>query len=224
MLAYAPRSNARSGSPRTLLLVAAGHAAALALLLTARSHYEARTPFDPTDVVFVPTKTPPPPPPPPPSADSAPQRPSPPSALDRPTVIVPTPTPDAEPIAPGPSVTTIDPIIADGPGPGPAVTADPPRPAPIRRAARFVTPADRVRPPYPLSKQQLEQSASLRLTLAIDANGRVTAVTPVGSTDPVFLDAARRHILRHWRYAPATEGDVAVASSVTITLRFELEE
>jgi protein TonB len=52
----------------------------------------------------------------------------------------------------------------------------------------------------------------------------VTSVTPVGSADPTFLDAARRHILRHWRYQPATEGGEAVASTVVITLSFKLEE
>ena len=45
MLAYAPRSTTRSGSPRTLILVAAGHAVALALVLTARSQFAAPPPI-----------------------------------------------------------------------------------------------------------------------------------------------------------------------------------
>ena len=79
-------------------------------------------------------------------------------------------------------------------------------------------------PPYPVTKQRLGEEASLRLSLAIDPRGRVTAVTPVGFADPVFLNAARRHILRHWRYQPASEGGEAVASSIVITLSFRLED
>ena len=70
--------------------------------------------------------------------------------------------------------------------------ADPPKPVLVRRAARFITPAEQVRPPYPVAKQRLEEEASLRLALAIDARGRATSVSPVGAADPVFLDAARR--------------------------------
>jgi protein TonB len=197
---------------------------ALALVLTAKSDFAQRTIFDPTDIVFVPTKPPPPPPPPPP-AEPAPPRQSMQSVIDTPPVIIPTPAPNPAPIAEGPPVTANDPLIGNAVEPQPLVAVvDPPRPALVHKAARFATPADLVRPPYPAAKQQREESASLRLTLAIDARGRVTAVTPVGSTDPVFLDAARRHILRYWRYQPAMEGDTAVASSATVTLRFELEE
>jgi protein TonB len=223
MLAYAPRPAARSGSPRTLLLVAAGHAVALGLLLTARSDLVSRTPFDPTDVVFVPTKVPPPPLPPPPS-EPAPPRATPQSTLDTPPVIIPTPRPDAVPVTEGPPILSVTPLAGTAPDPQPPLVADPPTPALVRRAARFATPADLVRPPFPAARRESGDGAILRLTLAIDPRGRVSAVTPVGAADAVFLDAARRHILRHWRYRPALEGDAAIASNVTITLRFEIED
>jgi periplasmic protein TonB len=70
----------------------------------------------------------------------------------------------------------------------------------------------------------LEEEATLRLRLTIDVRGRVTAVEPVGPADPSFLEAARRHILRAWRYKPATEDGVAVPSTMTINLSFRLEE
>ncbi|HVL78018.1 MAG TPA: energy transducer TonB, partial [Sphingomicrobium sp.] len=63
-----------------------------------------------------------------------------------------------------------------------------------------------------------------RLRLAIDERGRVTSVEPVGSADPAFLEAARRHILARWRYRPATEDGRAVASSTVVSLRFELND
>lgn len=220
MLAYAPRSTTRSGSPRTLILVAAGHAVALALALTARSQFVERTAPPGTDVIFVPTKPPPPPTP----TDPVPPRAHQQSVLDTPPLIVPTPLPTPQPLTDGPPVSSTDPIIGNAVDPGPIVLPDPPRPVLVRKGPRFATPADLVRPPYPRAKQQSEEAASLRLTLAIDAHGRVTAVTPAGPADPVFLDAARRHILRYWRYQPALEGDAAVPSSVTITLKFELED
>ena len=223
MLAYAPRPTARAGSPRILALVVGGHALALALLLTARSDVVRQSIFGPTEVVFVPTRPPPPPPPPPaaePGPPGAPVR----SAIDTPPVIVPTPALPSEPVAPGPPVTSFDRVVGNAVEPRPAILPDPPRPAIVRRAARFVTPADLVRPPYPETKRRLEEEASLRLSLAIDARGRVTSVAPVGPADPMFLAAARRHILRFWRYQPASEGGEPVASTVVITLTFQLEE
>lgn len=224
MLAYAPRPAARSGSPRTLLLVAAGHVLAIGLVLTARSELAGPAIADPTDVIFVPTKLPPPPPPPPPR-DPATPRAAPRSTVTTPPVIVPTPLRDVAPLADGPPVTTLDPLAGPAPDPQPPlVRADPPPPALVRKAARFATPADLVRPPFPAARRESGEGAVLRLTLAIDPRGRVTAVTPVGAADALFLDAARRHILRQWRYRPALGGEAAIASSVTITLRFELED
>jgi protein TonB len=80
-----------------------------------------------------------------------------------------------------------------------------------------------VRPPYPPSKVEREEEAALQLRLSIDERGRVVAVDPVGRADPVFLEAARRHLLAKWRYQPATEGGRPVPSSTVITLKFELE-
>jgi protein TonB len=61
------------------------------------------------------------------------------------------------------------------------------------------------------------------LRLTIDASGRVIAVDPVGSADRVFLEAARRHLMAHWRYKPATEAGHAVTTSTVITLEFRLD-
>ena len=98
-----------------------------------------------------------------------------------------------------------------------------PIPAPVRTGPRFATPPGAVRPPYPPSKIASEEEAVLRLRLSIDPRGRVTAVEPVGRADPAFLAAARRHLLAHWRYKPATVDGRAIASATIISLRFELE-
>ncbi len=218
MLVYAPRSTA-TRSPRTLILVAAGHVVALALVLTARSEFARQEREKPIDVIHVPLKAPPPPPP---SPDPVAERPSAPSTVTRVSVIVPIPGPTPEPFTAGPTVITPDPVI--GPAIVPLPSVPEPTPAIVRKAPRFVTPADRVRPPYPEAKRRLEEEARLRLSLVIDPRGRVTSVSPVGPADAAFLDAARRHIVRHWRYQPASEGGSAVAATIVVTLTFTLEE
>ena len=222
MLAYAPsnRPAARAGSPRTLLFVVAGHVALLAVVLTARGDMPGIKRFVPTDVVFIdPLKPPPPPPPPEPSRPRSDTR----SVIDTPTVIIPTPRRLPQPLDRGPPVTDPTPFVGNDVVPVP-LPFDPPRPVLVRKAARFITSADDVRPPYPDSKRRLAEEASLRLALQIDERGRVTSVDPIGAADPVFLDAARRHILRRWRYAPASEGGTAIASRIVVTLRFELND
>ncbi|MCF2515030.1 hypothetical protein LVY65_08120 [Sphingomonas sp. G124] len=52
----------------------------------------------------------------------------------------------------------------------------------------------------------------------------MTVVESIGPADPGFLEAARRHILRAWRYKPALEDGVAVPSSTVINLSFRLED
>jgi len=87
----------------------------------------------------------------------------------------------------------------------------------------LLTPASDLKPPYPESKLLNEEEAALRLRLTIDDHGRVVAVDPVGSADAVFLAAARRHLMAHWRYKPATQDGQAIASTIVITLRFQLD-
>jgi len=111
------------------------------------------------------------------------------------------------------------PVIGSGADPLPA--PDPPL---ARTGPRFATPDHALRPPYPEEKRRLEQEATLRLKLTIDPRGRVIAVDSVGPANPSFLEAARRHILKAWRYKPATESGKAIASSTVITLKFELND
>ena len=213
MLAYAPRPETRKLRPATLGLIVIGHAGMLALVMTARSGIVPQYPFTPTVVTLVPEPTPPP--------KTEPQvdpKPSP-SVFTTVKPIVPPPTPQ------GPSVATDPhPLPPLGPiaGSGIAPTLPPLDPPIVRTGPRFATVGDAIRPPYPISKREAGDEASLRLRLTIDERGRVVAVDPVGRADPTFLEAARRHILRAWRYRPAMEGAKAVPSTTTITLKFEL--
>jgi protein TonB len=198
--------------PRALVLIIAGHAALLAAVMTAKMEVPFRI-FPPTVVKLIPIPKPPP-------ENQQPTKPNPrTSTIDHPTTPIPIPQPRE------PTVDTsqpTNPTFDPGPiiDPGPRTTTTPPQP--VRIGPRFVTPASDVKPPYPPSKLRDGEEAALRLKLTIDERGRVTGVEAVGPAVPVFLAAARRHLLAHWRYRPATEGGRPVATSTFVTLRFEL--
>ena len=220
MLAYAAaaRSPARSGSPRALVLILAGHAVLIGAVMSAKMGVIPVDSYVPTEIFNVPIK-PPPPPEPLPAPKPDPQ----PSFIEHPVTVVDVPqvTPTL-PVDRGPPIVPFNPpVIGDGP---PLPQVNPVKPAPVRVAAVFATPSGSIKPPYPNSKLRLEEEATLRLRLSIDARGRVVGVEPVGATDPEFLAAARRHILRSWRYKPATEDGVGIPSTTVITLSFRLED
>ncbi len=203
--------------PRALLLIIGGHAALLAAVMTARMDLPSRFVPPPTIVDLIDEQKPPPENPPPPQTQQQPR-----STLDQPVTIVPIPQPaqpqvDQDPL-PLPPV-DLGPVIGSG-----SSGALPLPPEPVRVGPRFATAASDVKPPYPQSKLRSQEEAVLRLRLNIDDRGRVTAVNPVGSADPVFLAAARKHLIAHWRYRPATEDGRAVAASTVITLRFRLDQ
>ena len=221
MLAYAanaPRFGERRRSPSALLLIVGVHAIAVGVLMTTkmeviRDRFARTTLIDIVDPI--PPEPTPQPPQPQPESTQQPIR----SQVDVTKPIIDTtdtgPVFVDTPIKPPP----IGPLA----GTGTEYVAPPPIHPPVRVAARFNTPDWALKPPYPDQKRQLEQEATLRLRLSIDATGRVVAVEPVGSVDPVFLSAARKHLIAKWRYRPATEDGRPVASSTVVTLRFELE-
>jgi protein TonB len=220
MLAYAanaPRPAGRSGSPRTLALILAGHAVLIGAVMSAKMGIIPLDPANPTEIFNVSIDPPPPPKPQPPKPN--PQQ----SFIEHPVTLIDVPMINQNPpIDKGPPIVPWNPpVIGDGP---PLPPANPVKAPPVRVAAIFSTPEGAVRPPYPTSKIRLQEEATLRLRLSIDARGRVTSVEPVGAADPEFLAAARRHIIRSWRYKPATEDGTRVASSIVITLRFQLED
>jgi protein TonB len=214
MLAYAPRPERRRLHPTTLALIVGAHAAAILAVMSARMevtrHREPPTIVDTIKLPPEPKKAQPEP--------RAGQVPDPAWTAPRPVI---------EPLRlplPGPAIDLLPP-----PDPGPLIgsgidRARPARPNPaVRTGPRFATAESDIRPPYPESKRALDEEATLRLRLSIDERGRVVAVEPVGKADPAFLAAARRHILRAWRYKPALDGDRAIASTTLITRQFELD-
>ena len=223
MLAYAaqkPRPAGRAGSPKALMMIVAGHAALIAAVMAAKMDIVTLPRSDPPTVVNIPPeKIPPPEPEPQPQAE--PQMPQ--TTFIQPVepVVPVDPYPPTMPVPDVPLVQQLPPV---GGNAGGVAVADPPRPAPVLSGPRLATRGDALKPPYPSDKLRLEQEAVLKLRLTIDARGRVTAVDPVGAVDPSFLEAARRHIIRVWRYKPALEDGVAVPTTTVINLSFRLEE
>lgn len=221
MLAYAasrPAPVGRRSSPNTMLLIVAVHVALLAVVMSAKLGVQRHQPDPPLIVETI--REPPPPPPIMHSVKSVVRQPvtqefsNPPKREDLPPLYQP-------PASEGMSNTDPTPPA----GGGAAVTPQlPPRiMTPVRSDAQLITPESELRPPYPTSKLLNEEQAVLTLRLTINDQGRVVAVDPVGRADPVFLDAARRHLLAHWRFKAATEDGRAVVSTKVITLRFELD-
>ena len=214
MLAYAPRPERRRFSPAALSLIVGAHALGIIAVMSAKIDV-IRKHIDPTIVELIPETTKPKPPEP----ETQPPHPSTETKLAAPDPIIdppPMPGPTADPLPPTP----LPPLP-----PGPAIDPTPiPRPLPlVHSGPRFATAAEDIRPPYPESMRAAEKEALLRLRLSIDERGRVTAVDPVGRAEPAFLAAARRHIIRAWRYKPAMEGDRAIPSTTVITLEFKLD-
>lgn len=225
MLAYAAhRRSARRVRPATLALIVGGHAVAIGLLITAKMDVGPGKKIVDTVIEFIPAPLDETPPPPPPTPQTE-VRPAPRESTVTQTPAVVELDHGGPTVDLGPPMTEIvpdlGPIIDTPPGP---IVQDPPKPAPVKIAARPITPAEYLRPDYPDSKRRLEEETVLQLSLRIDERGRVVAVDPVGAADPVFLAAARQHLLRHWRYKPATEDGRPVPTTLTIKLRFELED
>jgi protein TonB len=221
MLAYAadtPGTAGRDRSPKALALILIGHAAVIAAVLTAKPEIIERVMPRRTTIINVPV---PPPPKPVPQVDPQPTRPiTQPSFIDQERPIIEMEQQSPIQLAAGPTFEDIGTVI----GSGPTTVFDPPRHVPVKLAARPTTSENALKPPYPNDKLRAEEEATLRLKLTIDTRGRVVVVDPVGPADPSFLEAARRHILRSWRYKPATEDGVAVSTTAVISLSFRLED
>lgn len=216
MLAYTanrPAVAVRQSSPNALLFVIAAHVAVVAAVMSVKMDLPRRI-FPPSIVTSIPLL-------PVPKPNPVPTPPAPHTTnLDRPTV-VPTDV-DIQPVDTGGISSQPDPTAGGSVQPV-AEPILPQKPIVARSGPQLLTPAAELKPLYPQSKLLAEEEAVLQLRLTIDERGRVVAVDPVGQVDGVFLRAARRHLIAHWRFRPASEDGRAVSSSTVITLRFQLD-
>jgi protein TonB len=218
MLAYAanrPVAAQRRSSPNAMLGIIAVHVAVVALVMSAKMELPPRFIPSPTIIDFIKQ-------PQPPESQPFKQSARPRQSLTQPRHEVEIPTGPIQTVDNTSSLHDAGPVI--GPSVDPAPVIDQlPLPQPIKLGAKLLTPPSELKPPYPESKLASGEEALLKLRLTIDERGRVVSVEPVGSADRVFFEAARRYLLAHWRYKPATEDGRAVTSSTVITLRFQLD-
>jgi protein TonB len=220
VLAYADnrqQAAVRRPSPKTLLLVAAGHVVAVALLITAKTEIQQKINPPPIVVKLIPQQQPPPP------ANVVKPRVT---QLPRETQLPqpqPVPMPQVPIAEPTGQLPEIGNVVGAGTQPPPTSEPQPAVAAPAPTPAWLLTPTSELKPPYPESKLLTGEEATLRLRLSIDEHGRVVAVDPIGPADRTFLDAARRYMMAHWRYSPATQAGRPVGTSLVITLKFQLD-
>jgi len=220
MLQYAAGRNAiapRKPSPNALLIVISVHVALLAAVMSAKMDLPGSIRNSPLVVQLIPERATPPEQQIKPQAQPTPRQPN----FTQPPRQVDIATSGGEIVDATPSLPAFDGLMGD-PTLRPTVTPTP-RPAPVKAGARLITPASELKPPYPMSRLASGEEGAVTVRLTVDERGRVTAVDPVGRPDRAFFEAARRHLLAHWRYQPATEDGRAVATSFTVTLRFQLD-
>ena len=222
MLAYAasrPQLVERRSAPHAMLGIIAVHIGLLAVVMSAKMDFPRVIGDAPLVVDLIHEDDPPPQRVIEPRARAVPR----PSQMSRPQPPVSLPDAGAQSAdwVPVPLPDFGD-MVRPLPDDGPAIRPTP-VPAPVKLAAHLMTSASNLKPPYPASKLASGEEATLRLRLSIDAKGRVTAVEPIGPAERAFLEAARRHLLAHWRYRPASADGLPVASSTVVTLHFRLE-
>lgn len=175
--------------------------------------------------------------------------PQPPPETARPTVAVEIPTPEAAGIAPPPLPAvfpTAEFLTAEereGGGvlfPSPAnlgesrppqagrqaALADSSRRQPPQSPGEFTPPSYREAPapPYPPALRAERTEGTVRVRIAVDANGKPTQVDIIQSSGHREFDmTAREWILHRWHFNPAHRGKLPIAGVVSTSIRFVIQ-
>jgi protein TonB len=203
-------------SPTVLGIVILLHGVALGALALAKMDMPLKEIFIPTETFRVPIKPIPEPNPPK-------QKPVPNQRVETVQPIVQTPPPPERDIFYKPDATPqkAEPLAL-------ATVIDPPRPqqiiaTPVRREAQM-DPRSELKPPYPASQQRMGAEGLVTLRVLIGPDGRVRSAEKLRATNDEFYQATLRHVLRNWRFKPATLDGRPIESSKVMTLHFELDE
>ena len=80
-------------------------------------------------------------------------------------------------------------------------------------------------PPYPAVARRLGEQGTVILSIAVAADGSVSAAQVATSSGVPELDqAALDWVKGHWRYKPAMQGGVAVPSTTQAAVKFDLKQ
>ncbi len=121
------------------------------------------------------------------------------------------------PLDPGPAIGT------GTVGGGIVLPVEPVREPVFRAASRDPRFADRFQPAYPSARERDEIEGRCPVTVTIAPSGRVSSIVSNGCTDSAFFAATERQS-RQWRFRPATRDGVAVESTQTLTVTFQIDD
>jgi len=161
-------------------------------------------------------------------------------------IAAPPPREQAQPARPEPARAKAEPRLIAAPGPAPSPMQAPPPPPREEPAAAAAPPAppappapaadapltppnfaaaylDNPAPEYPRLSRRLKESGRVLLRVRVGAGGRAEQIELGRSSGYERLDQAAQDAVRRWRFAPARQGDQAVAAWVIVPINFQLE-
>lgn len=152
---------------------------------------------------------------------------APPAAVPAPRRPPPTTVPIPVPATPAPAEA---PASENASSPAPAVAAAAAAPAAVPPAATLQPPRfdaaylNNPKPPYPPLARRLGEEGQATLRVLVTPEGRPERIELAESAGSPRLDEAALEAVRHWRFAPARQGDIAVAAWVRVPIAFRLEK
>lgn len=137
----------------------------------------------------------------------------------------PKPKPKTAHVPPVAHVTTpqaaAQPVAESRPAAKPAETA--PAPTPIVPAQYNAAYLNNPAPAYPALARRLGEQGKVLLRTRVLADGSPGAVEVQQSSGSSRLDAAAREAVARWRFVPARQGEMTLASWVLVPINFQLE-
>lgn len=87
-----------------------------------------------------------------------------------------------------------------------------------------VRPAKAERPPYPRFAREQGWEGVVVLRLMVNRDGAVDAVRTQKSSGYSILDESAEQTVQHWQFEPAKDGEIPIAVTVDLPIRFDLNE
>ncbi|MUV14773.1 TonB family protein [Lysobacter sp. HX-5-24] len=106
--------------------------------------------------------------------------------------------------------------------PAPAPVAPAPTAPPAMADSASPSPISRPPPRYPSRALRMRETGTVRVLVAVGADGVPTDVSVESSSQSRDLDRAALEAVRKWRFRPAQRGGQPVAGSVVVPIEFRL--
>lgn len=146
---------------------------------------------------------------------------------------MPVPAPAAASEIPAPETAPAPAVVVPAPAvvaPAPAVVASVAAAAPPAAVAAVLPPRfdaaylNNPKPSYPPLARRMGEEGKTTLRVLVSAEGLPERLELAESAGSPRLDDAALNAVRHWRFVPARQGEVAVAAWVRVPIAFRLEE